>query len=516
MRIGRNPWAASSLAILLAGVFGPSASAQNDPVTTVQTVKDATEGIAQGLATALKDNGEKEVVLGAIDGPGPENRVALPLADALKKHEITTVDQAAGASRWRITGDVFTQSLKDKSTHVTIECRLKPPDGPVRTYVKYAVANASEVASLLGTTGALPTQSEPARQEGLKESVKNPTFDAQPPPPPGAGPQVAEGKPDELSLVTVGPYKVLILRQPGGKGPYLPAPLVLPKGDVKEGANKGQPIIDLQPGDNYAIRVINGSELPAGVEILIDGINMFAVSPVPEWKALGKSYFKPGQDFAIQTWPDALKSKFKVVNELDSVHRKFGLRERGSLGVITVSFCAAWDFGEKPPADEGVVFKDIPSTGFGEPDPAARGFKSADSPKIFGAPRAQISIRYSKPRPDQPPLDLPGKEPLSQEGPARQAPAKEAPANEAPVKVALAKEAPAKEAPPKAASPKAASPKEASPKEASPKEASPKEASPAREAPPGTFDEAIPDTLSANLRKGLKAQPATFDEPIQD
>jgi hypothetical protein len=218
--------------------------------------------------------------------------------------------------------------------------------------------------------------------------------------------QVADPKGDDLSMVTVGPYKVQILRQPGGKGPYLPAPLVLPKGEIKEGVNEGKPIIDLQPGDNYAIRVINGSELPAGVDISIDGINMFTVSPVDAWRELGKFYSPRGQDFVVTTWPNAEKSKFKVVNELDSVHRKLGHPERSSLGVIMVSFCAAWDFGQKPPPDEGVTFKDIPATGFGEPDPAAKGFRASDSPKLFGAPRAQISIRYSKPRPDQPP-DLP-------------------------------------------------------------------------------------------------------------
>jgi hypothetical protein len=145
------------------------------------------------------------------------------------------------------------------------------------------------------------------------------------------------------------------------------------------------------------------------VEIDIDGINMFQFcDDMPEWKRLGKMYFHPGQAATISGWcfPRNQTRKFTVVNEQDGLHQRLG-RPRSSVGFITVRFCAAWSDAEKPPADEVEFSRDAVATGAGEVDAKAAGYKAADTPKIFGVTRSQISVRYSRPTDLPPPADLP-------------------------------------------------------------------------------------------------------------
>ncbi len=483
MRIGGIVSVVITLALLCHAASAQQAGKENESVDTVKTVSDAAEGLADKLSTILKDNDQSEVVLTAIRSSGSANVVAIPLGDALKKRGIKTLEELDdNAGKWRISGDIFKNEAEGMA-RVKIQCQVTSPDGDTQKIFKYLVFKTEAVADTLGVTTELSTKSDAERDKTLLTAVKNPSFKVNPS---TSAPidSASQPPPPVLSRVSVGPYEVEILVQREKGGPFLPAPLVGRNAEVVEGVNKGQPIIELRPGDIYAIRVINGSPLGAGVEAFVDGVSIFHGCGVPKWKEDGKVYFRPGLDAVLHGWDVSQQTpsglvlrdplRFKVIprKDLEAEYLSKGLvpPDKSSVGVITVNFCAAWNFGEKPPVDEGIVFKDEPATGIGEPATGKK-FKLSDGPKVFGNRRAQISIRYSKPRN---PADLPPEEPSAKAGPST----------------------------------------EASPKEASPKEASPKKASPPRTTPPGTFDDAIPDDLSANLRKALKAQPATFDETI--
>ncbi len=293
-----------------------------------------------------------------------------------------------------------------------IECKLRPPLGlAVRKIVRYAVTSPEDIRKMSGITGTIPVGTQEDQSKKLPEDLENPKFNA----------EKRDKAPDAKDTVKIASnasaasvfsavgtpqYKIELLVQRDGVGEYQPLPPVVAEGQPQEGVIGGQPVVDLKPGDNYAVRVINTSERGAGVEIAIDGINLFNFCDVPEWKKEGKIYFKPGQAYTITGWyfPRNETRKFKVVNEEDSLHRQLG-RPRSSVGVVTVRFCAAWAPEEEPPADEKQFSRGGKGTAVGERDPDSRGFRAADGPKIFGVARAQVSVRYS--RPDDLPPDLP-------------------------------------------------------------------------------------------------------------
>jgi hypothetical protein len=258
-----------------------------------------------------------------------------------------------------------------------------------RTLFKYTVTSADDIRRMAGVSGTIPVGNANEKNAKLAEDLKK------------GGESLVKENGKAVAAPRNPEYAVEVLVQRGGKGPFEPLDVIVPGGQPKEGVIAGTPRVDLQPTDRYAIKVANNSPLGAGVEIEIDGINLFEMcDDIPAWKKLGKMYFHPGQSATITGWYVCQKGKqetkrFTVVSTEESLAKKLG-RPASSAGFITVRFCAAWNDTEKPPADEEKFSRSLVGTMPGEVD-AKSGFQAAETPKVFGVLRSQVSVQYSRP-----------------------------------------------------------------------------------------------------------------------
>jgi hypothetical protein len=366
---------------------------EGEVTKSTETLDQATQGIAADLASSLKANQQDQVFLGPIELVGIENKIALPLAKALEGQGIKIVEKTKAAGKWRISGEANGELLKEGGVHVVLECKLRPPAGGTHTVVRYAVTSAEEIRKMSGLTVAASGGDAKKQSQEVASALGDPRF------------QSSEGG-KVISAVGAPQYAIQLFVQRRGEGPYVPVEVVQDEGQPREGEIVGQPVVDLEVKDNYAVKVINNSGRGASVEIEIDGINMFEFCDVPAWKRLGKMYVEKGQAPTITGWyfPQNRTRKFTVVNQEDGLFAQLG-RPRSSVGFITVRFGIAWGESEVPPSDEPRA-QGATATGAGEFDDKSAGFQAAKESKTFGRVRSQVSIRYSRPT-DLPPPDLP-------------------------------------------------------------------------------------------------------------
>ncbi len=184
---------------------------------------------------------------------------------------------------------------------------------------------------------------------------------------------------------------------PVNNGPqYVPCPLDGPL--TPPGLRQGKPFVKISEGDSYAIKIYNDSGAPVGVEVRIDGINMFAFSQVPNYKKIGRLFVKPGGTPLITGWhffngPGGTR-EFLVMPWENSAQAILGTRDESTIGVVTVSFFSAW-VGDTPPPDEPALRGGELATGIGKPTDNT----THDIVCHFGQLRSNVTIRYAKPTP---------------------------------------------------------------------------------------------------------------------
>lgn len=155
------------------------------------------------------------------------------------------------------------------------------------------------------------------------------------------------------------------------------------------------PFVDLATDARYAVRLINRSNLPAAVDLRIDGVNSFRFSDT------GAEFWiiEPRSSVDVLGWhrTNKLSTEFRVVSKFqDSAAFQVNLSENDT-GLITAAFRAAWQPDSPPPADEPQLVaengaRQRKATGFGDDV----GFQTRQVNMIIGAPREILSIRYDR------------------------------------------------------------------------------------------------------------------------
>ena len=153
----------------------------------------------------------------------------------------------------------------------------------------------------------------------------------------------------------------------------------------------------------YAVKLINQSELDAGVTLSIDGINIFAFSKREEWKLLEKVVIpKPGPNSSgvglVLGWHNERDKSFHFQTTKIGNGAAALLGQSGNVGVITATFCDAFpDLRAVPLAQRALQGGDRGevATGLG---PVVNQQYAAVR-RVFGVPHATISLRYTLPPP---------------------------------------------------------------------------------------------------------------------
>jgi hypothetical protein len=169
--------------------------------------------------------------------------------------------------------------------------------------------------------------------------------------------------------------------------------------EVPTEARDGLAAVDIKPNQEFAILIENPTEEFLGVNVALDGINMFAFSENPGYRQLGKIAIEPGSPGKPHTailkgWHRIgdNSTAFRVTNYGDSAAAKLGVNK--GVGTITITFyrgiLVPGAKGETPShaigfgSQQKMVYKDVP-------------VRFTD---ILGA----VSVRYLRPTP---PPDLP-------------------------------------------------------------------------------------------------------------
>ena len=253
--------------------------------------------------------------------------------------------------------------------------------------VRVSVSDVEDFTVLTGSTGKLPLGPPQAREEAKVENAV-------------ATAVALLGNKQQAAAASDSQFSVELHRL--NKETQQFEPLVLESID-------GQAFADLKPDDIYAIKLFNRSGQLAAASVTIDGLNMFTISKVPEYRQNGKLVLPPTPgEYLLRGWHETDENvrQFEVVNLPDTLAAQIAgqgkLVNPDTLGTITVQFFAAIPEGAPPPADE----PEIRSAGTRAGAQVAAKFTPVRVK--FGALREVVSIRYTKPA-----IDLPPPEPVT-------------------------------------------------------------------------------------------------------
>jgi hypothetical protein len=164
---------------------------------------------------------------------------------------------------------------------------------------------------------------------------------------------------------------------------------------------KGQAFVPIERDQLYEIWLTNREKFEAAVTITIDGHDVFEFSKDRDEKT-GRPRFThfiipPGEEVRIKGWhltndPKQDNVLSFLVTEYGQGASKVKQPSRGEVGVLTVTFAAAWEKDEQMPADEKGARDSRNETGFGPPD--REDFKEVK--RTIGAVREVVSVRYTR------------------------------------------------------------------------------------------------------------------------
>jgi hypothetical protein len=159
----------------------------------------------------------------------------------------------------------------------------------------------------------------------------------------------------------------------------------------------GDLVVEVAKEEVFVIRLVNNSPLLAGAEVLIDGLDVFSFWGNEKEKGKLRWLVGAGTSADVSGWPTGKEKsyEFLVTNYANSAAAELG-GDKAQLGVLTVTFHAAWPKDQPRPKDEGDL------TGSKSADTGVGKGKLTDTPRgdpvecVFGRRRASISIRYTK------------------------------------------------------------------------------------------------------------------------
>lgn len=233
----------------------------------------------------------------------------------------------------------------------------------------FDVRDEETITQLVGLTGSVdPSAGPPQRNQQLREQVESES--------------AGDLRGTELFADAQSPYGVEILVNKASR------PIRF---------EEGLAFVPLKREETYTVRLINRSKFDAAVALTIDGLSSFTFSK--QRRADGSTalthYLVPaGRAIDVEGWfVDATEIKQFLVT---SVEQGAGaeLQQTADVGVITARFHAAWRAdGPRPPDEPGGIRGTGNATGLGDTVSQT----SVVVPRLIGAFRSSVSIRYSRP-----------------------------------------------------------------------------------------------------------------------
>ena len=358
-----------------------TAAAETEAVKSVK-LDEAMDSLAAEVVKYFKAEGEPSIIVGPFTGPpgtsaGP--RIVKQLKDKITgKLEVVEANACGVSGKYKGTKDEASGKFV-----IIVSAEVCDRLGEqTRRLTKRIITSEEEGLTLMGATAALPlktaasgastptaagsTPLQEARADAIVESVNNPQVEVS-----GAIIKADDESPYGLEVLVMTP-----------KG-FVPLPVT---------AEDGVAHVDVKPGQSYAVRLINNSPEPAGVALTIDGINVLAFSQ--NYKEIGKWVLPAKSRGLIEGWHDVGPRflSFVVTEYGKSAAAK--LCSVDNVGTITAIFTSA--FTKTPPKDEPLeesLDRDQSATGIGPPVER----KVRTLPTSFGAVRAAVSVRYTKP-----------------------------------------------------------------------------------------------------------------------
>jgi len=151
--------------------------------------------------------------------------------------------------------------------------------------------------------------------------------------------------------------------------------------------------VQINPENPFAVRIHNRGTHLVGVDLTLDGINVFEFSQNPFWKQLGKMVIQPGVT-TIKGWHDQGDHSFAflVTNYGASAAASLGVTEEDTnLGTITATF-----YEIVPPGSRNF--------GIGKGERVTMRYDANARPVQFGGMIGAVSIKYNR---QGHPADLP-------------------------------------------------------------------------------------------------------------
>jgi hypothetical protein len=340
-------------------------------------MKEAMAALAKDIKKQMASKAAESIAIKTFDGPAGASGSS-GIAKALEE-QLKALDVKTGGSQgaWSVGGDFLVD--KNEATgmlDVTIESELKDHRGKrAGTLITPIITNDSDTLTLFGVTATLPTS--------VPEGAKNTD---------GSPKTLPEARAD-ATLAAIDNPKVTVEKALVKAAPASPyAVEILINGQpIAPAIDGGVAFVDIPKGAQYEIRLINNSDLPAGVMLTIDGINSLVFSKT--FAPVGKWVILPGKPGVISGWladPPAKTAGFKVMDYGESVAAQSAATK--DIGTITAVFCAAFEPGKLPEAERKGTRGQL-ATGLGAP------VEQRVTPVSFefGLDRAAVSIRYAKP-----------------------------------------------------------------------------------------------------------------------
>jgi hypothetical protein len=293
-------------------------------------------------------------------GPG----IRKTLIEELKKLGVQVDEKAAH----EIQGHY--QDAEDKGSGqlgVRLAARLLDSAGnPLLEFTPRMILGEESVPTLLSATGTFsPTGDARKRSEDLRGYLDRPTVDL---------------RKFTIRAAPNSPYAVEIhVRRDSQYSPRQPENV------------GGRAFVPLRRKEVFAVVLVNDSDYEAAVALSLDGLSVFAFSENRNYRY----WFVPKKSrVRIDGWHlNNRKLAEFVVRSLpqqDSGH--YRLPDRGSLGVITACFSAAWSQKNGIPPDEHVSRNSATFIDRGQ----AIDRTSREVSRYIGGVRAVVSVRYHK------------------------------------------------------------------------------------------------------------------------
>lgn len=333
--------------------------------------------VAKSIHALLDEESQTSVAVGDFTGPaqldanfGPG--IANDLSAELTVLKVT-IDKKASLSvkgRYALVEDKKNPDLR--IVKLTIQVLDRNDD--VKSEYRAEVRDNTTIAQVSGATVAFsPKADKQTRNEEIQKAVDKPSVHV-------AGTKCSATK---ESLFAV---ELLVKSDPNGRG--------IPRAPTIE---DGQAFVEIKRDEYYEIRVYNEAAHETAVEVVIDGLNVFAFSEVKDEKTGAPKYkyyvLDPKKPSTIVGWHRTNeRSDSFVVTEYGKGASAKGQVTSGKTGVITVSFAASSNHPSDLPEDDGARNASSNETGFGPP--ISTNLKEVE--RTIGSVREIVSIRYSR------------------------------------------------------------------------------------------------------------------------